>query len=239
MSSDRLLDILSFIARQPNATTPQALAEHLNIPVSSVYRHLSTLKKARFISEGKQKNKITIGAIGLQMANHYLEHTLLIDVVKPDLLRLALKTQETAALMVPSNLQAICVEMVESRQALRCSFMVGKGTPLSQGASAKTLLAFMEEEERFAAVQMLISSQHKQKNLLDELLRIQKEGYCVSQGEVDQGIWGVSVPIFHKKKLQGVVTTMSPETRIETRENLLIDATIHCAASINEYFSLY
>lgn len=239
MSNDRLLEILSYVASQPSAVTPQALAEHLGIPVSSVYRHIAVLKKWRFIAEGKQKNKLAIGAIGLQMAQHYLDHALLIDIAKPDLMRLALKTQETVALMVASNTQAICVEMIESRQALRCSFMVGKGTPLIQGASAKALLAFMDEKERESVIHTLIKSKHQQRKLFDEIVDIQTQGFATSQGEVDHGIWGVSVPILLKGKLQGVVTTMSPELRISGKEPLLIDATKACANSINDYFSLY
>ncbi len=239
MSSERLLQILSYLSTTENVASSQEIADELNIPLSTLYRHLHLLRKWGFIADGEEKNTITIGAIGLQMAERYLQHSLLIEISRPDLMQLATKTQETVALMVLSHHQAVCVDMIESRQALRCSFAVGKAQPLHRGASAKALLAFMDEQSRQAVMQHLISETTHKKQLSEQLNIIKNQGFAISRSEVDYGIWGVSVPIFKKNILQGGLSIMAPEMRMTHKENILIEAAVQAASSITEYFNLH
>ncbi|MFC0179327.1 IclR family transcriptional regulator [Thorsellia kenyensis] len=238
MTNNRLLDILSYIACKEGPSSPLMIAKHLNIPVSSVYRYLSVLKKNRFIVDAKEKGGYVLGAIALQMANNFSQNNGLLDIAKPEMLRLSVKTKETVALMVPCKLQAICVELVESQHALRCSFSVGKGTPLNKGATAKTLLAFMDKQEALQAIKYNQNSLDDVSVFLAELRSVKKQGFGTSQGEVDEGIWGISAPIINKNRLLGVITTMCPAMRAEGREADLIEATRSCTKSIMEYLTL-
>ncbi|MWT41790.1 IclR family transcriptional regulator, partial [Escherichia coli] len=54
------------------------------------------------------------------------------------------------------------------------------------------------------------------------------------EGEVDPGVWGVSVPVFRLPgHALGSITLMAPATRVRGKEQRLIDMTVAAAASIS------
>lgn len=237
-STDRILSVLAFVVSAAKPVSPQDIATGLDLPISTVYRLLSHLKTWGFITDSTQKSRYTAGAVSLQMSQQFMTHSFLFDAARPTLQRLASRTQETVALIVSNQYQTICVDMIESPQALRCSFAVGKGQSLVRGASAKTLLAFSHP-----AMQDTILAQHlpnlaEQAELRAQLQRIQTQGYGVSVGELDPGVWGVAAPIMKRKALQGIIAIMAPHSRVMGKEPILIQEVLDCAASINEYVEL-
>ena len=67
-----------------------------------------------------------------------------------------------------------------------------------------------------------------------DVLTVQQEGYAVSEGEVDDGVWGVSAPLFQQKnRAVGVITLMAPTARASPRAPQLIHATVKAATTIS------
>ncbi len=144
---------------------------------------------------------------------------------------------ESIGLLMAVNNQAVCLDMVESRQPLRCSFVKGRGLPLCKGASAKALLAFMDKDRRAAALRHIV-----REKIVDagdiaplelDLSAIAQRGYCTTDSEVDEGVWGVSAPIFQQGGSAAVITLMAPTTRTRNRERSFIDMTVTVASRIS------
>lgn len=237
-STDRILSVLAFVVSASKPVSPQDIAAGLDLPISTVYRLLSHLKTWGFISDSTQKSRYSAGAVGLQMSQQFMEHSFLFDAARPALQRLASRSQETVALIVSNQYQTICVDMIESPQALRCSFSVGKGQSLTRGASAKTLLAFSTPAIQQAILAKHLPNPAEQVDLNQQLARIKAQGYGVSVGELDPGVWGVAAPILKRKALQGIIAIMAPHSRVMGKEPILIQEALNCAASINEYVEL-
>jgi DNA-binding IclR family transcriptional regulator len=128
--------------------------------------------------------------------------------------------------------------MVESQQPLRCSFVKGRGLPLCKGASAKALLAFMPREDQMAVLRRLqqekLITAEERAGLGKELARIQKQGYATTDSEVDDGVWGISAPVFQQAShAAAVVTLMAPNTRIKNRTQSFTDMTVRVASRIS------
>jgi DNA-binding IclR family transcriptional regulator len=125
--------------------------------------------------------------------------------------------------------------MVDSTQALRCSFEKGRSVPLRAGASAKCLLAHVASATRNAILDLHYGAgTPKREAALAELEDIVKAGYAVSTGEVDDGVWGVSVPVFgSSRQAAGAITLMAPILRAHGQEAALTGMAVVAAARIS------
>jgi DNA-binding IclR family transcriptional regulator len=142
-------------------------------------------------------------------------------------------------LIVAVNDRAICVEMVDSEQSLRCSFEKGRSVPLRAGASAKCLLAHLPDSAREALLAVQHPEPAQRQAAAAELAAIRQAGYAMTAGEVDPGVWGVSAPLFGPgRRAVGAITLMAPVMRAEGQESALADMTVVAAARISRGLAL-
>jgi DNA-binding IclR family transcriptional regulator len=238
-AGERSLLLLSVIARHGKPITVRQLKESTKLPQSTLYRHLLPLKKWGLVQE--QNNLYAPGPLSVQLAWGFDHTSYLLSNSQVEMQKLALLCGESVGLMVAVNNQVICLDMVESQQSLRCSFSKGRSQPLLRGASAKALLAHLPELVANDVIAGQLSGQAKaEQRLREELAKIRTQGYAVSEGEVDMGVWGVSVPIFSKPDhMVGCITLMAPATRADGRQQELTLATTRTASAISERLKLY
>lgn len=231
-SVDRVLAVLATLAQHGSALTASELVRKTGLSQSTLYRQLAALKRWGFVLE--EEGRYAPGplslqlALGFDMASHLVQHA------RPDMLALAQQSQESVGLIVAVNGQAICLDMIDSRQALRCSFEKGRSVPLQKGASAKCLMAHLPEGALSALLATSRENPGQQTQVLAELGAIRKAGFVVSNGEVDPGVWGVSVPLFGPaKRALGALTVMAPSVRVQGKHSPLIQMTVVAAARIS------
>jgi DNA-binding IclR family transcriptional regulator len=225
---DRALVVLATLARHGGALTAIELMAKTGLSQSTLYRQLATLKRWGFVLEAE--GRYAPGPLSLQLALGFDLASHLAQQARPDMLALAQQSQESVGLIVAVNGQAVCIDMVESRQALRCSFEKGRSVPLQKGASAKCLLAHLSP----SALNATLAATSPSSADLAELAAIRKCGYAVSTGEVDAGVWGISAPLFGAdKRAVGALTLMAPSVRVPSQQSPLIQMTVVAAARIS------
>lgn len=231
--ADRVLFVLATLARQGRPMNARELAEQTGLAQSTLYRQIALLKQWGIVAE--IDGRYAPGPVCLQLAVAFDQSSHLVHEARIPMAKLAAQTGESVGLIVAVKDQAVCLEMVESPQSLRCSFEKGRGVPLLHGASAKSLLAFMPPmTSRQIVADLLAVTPDAQSALFEALSRIRKQGFAVSESEVDPGVWGVSAPLFRQPgKALGTLTLMAPATRAHARAQVLIDATIACARQIS------
>ncbi|MHB8947999.1 MAG: IclR family transcriptional regulator [Rhodoferax sp.] len=236
---DRALVVLATLAQQGRAMTALELMDKTELSQSTLYRQLATLKRWGFVLE--LEGRYAPGPLSLQLALGFDMASHLVQCARADMIVLAQQSQESVGLVVAVNGQAICIDMIESRQALRCSFEKGRSVPLQKGASAKCLLAHLPGGAMGAPLvgNENDTDQH-QSGVLAELSAIRKVGFVVSDGEVDPGVWGVSAPLFGPgKRALGVLTLMAPSVRVHGKHSPLIQMTVMTAARISRSLSTH
>lgn len=236
--ADRVLFVLAALARHGEPIAVRELCERTGLPRSTLYRQLALLKRWGFVLEAD--GCYAPGPISLQLALGFDLTSHLVREAHDDMQWLAQQSGESVGLVVAVQDQAVCLEMVESRQSLRCSFEKGRGVPLRAGASAKSLLAFMDEAACRRVVRALPDmADEDAARLLAELAAIREAGYAVSEGEVDDGVWGISAPVFrrrdgrHRRESAGSITLMAPASRRHGRETQLIEMALAAAQRIS------
>ena len=234
--AERVLFVLATLARLERSVSMNELVTETGLAKSTLYRQLSLLKRWGFVVDGN--SGYAPGPMCLPLAWGFDQSSYLVQEAHKDLEQLSKSSGESIGLLVAANNQAVCVDMIESHQPLRCSFVKGRGLPLCRGASAKALLAFMPHERQVATLRRLqqervITSQERAE-LAKHLTSIQAQGYACSDSEVDAGVWGISAPIFRQAaQAAAVITLMVPTTRISQRKQSLTDMTMQVASRIS------
>ena len=126
-SSDRLLQTLQLVAASPQPLSAKDMAQQLALPPSTLYRQLTHLSQWGLLQAGAD-GAYHAGPLGLQLAMGFQRHNTLAAQARPEMQRLARLSNETVALMVATRQQVICIEMMESQQALRCAFAAGRAS---------------------------------------------------------------------------------------------------------------
>ena len=115
---------------------------------------------------------------------------------------LAAETGETVLLTTLNHARnrSMCLERVESHNALRLSIEPGRQTPLHAGASQKALLAWMRRAEIEAVIdqgleRLCDATITDPDALREELEAIRKRGWATSYEETNVGLSGVAITL--------------------------------------------
>ena len=215
------------------------LMQKTGLARSTLYRQLGRLKDWGFVSEVDAC--YAPGPLSLQLALGFDVASNVMRAARPEMEALSRQSHESVGLIVAVNDRAVCLDMVESQHALRCSFEKGRGVPLRAGASAKCLLAHLPQAQRHALLDVFHpndSDSARWQEADAELAAIRQAGCAVSAGEVDAGVWGVSAPVFAAPRVAvGAITLMAPISRVTGQAEAWTRMTVVAAAGISRLLS--
>jgi DNA-binding IclR family transcriptional regulator len=204
------------------------LAERLDLPLSSVYRYLRTLRAHGFTEESEGGASIP----GPRLEGHGAELSTrrLSTLAQPCVVELAAATGETVVLTVRRGLRAICLAEVESIHPIRLMFRAGQLLPLHAGAGQRVLLAFAPEAVIRAVLDGELTAYTRNTPTRAELHRtlpkVRKYLLAVSRSEYTDGAFAMAVPVFRNSQLvcsitvAGPVKRCTPEWQLTTRRHL-------------------
>lgn len=224
MTANKVLNILTLFTMDNRSMKVEEISKQLNIPTSSVYRHIRVLKEHGYLIEDNYGN-YRLGYKFLELANIVRSDISLTSIAKPHMDRLTTKFRETTILNVVSGLNAVCLTTsVIDNAAIKVSSAEGKVMPLFGGASAKALLAFQGEAvvnkifENNMIRSYTDSTIVDRDHLMKDLLEVKKKGYSVSLGELDEGVKAYGFPISNSRgEVIASLTIAGPDFRMRFR----------------------
>ena len=198
-TAENVLDVLLlFDATRPELTADE-IGRLIGAPRSTTYRYIRTLR-AKGLLERTERDSLRLGPRMMQFSAALRQQRDVGSIALPHMEALARETRETVLLTRRSNQYAVCVERVEGSHAVRITFDRGHIQPLHAGASSKILLAHVPPERLEAYLLLPLhaytaATVTDMATLQDQLAQIRAQGYCVTEGEVDEGAVAVAVPI--------------------------------------------
>jgi DNA-binding IclR family transcriptional regulator len=193
----RVLDL--FTIERPSWSVTE-IARELEMPTPTTHRIVRALEAHSYLARVGSRYRLGFAAIDLgRRATASVDLRALLGGV---LRKLARTTGETALLTVydESHHGSLCVDRIETTHSLRLTIEIGRVTPIHAGASAKALLAFLDE----AVIEEVLSHHLEQlapgtetdpKRLRKELEAIRARGWASSYEENNVGAWGLAAPI--------------------------------------------
>ena len=198
---ERGLEILEHVARSRNGLSADELATAVGLHRSSVYRYLNSLSEKRYLRKTSQ-GVFTCGPGVLELAGVVLERMELRSVAKPFLVELCERTNATVHLCRLDGPDVVYLDKIETERSLPIHSRIGGRAPAYCTGVGKALLGF-SSPERVTRVLAQTSFQAFTPNtvrdvgsLRQQLLEARERGYALDQGEHEEGIHCVAVPVF-------------------------------------------
>jgi DNA-binding IclR family transcriptional regulator len=237
---DRVVALLTALSESVEVA-PIELAERCDLPPSTTYRLLADLEHHGFVTRAGRRGT-TLGLWILELARS-VEERLESEVVEPArevMEALAERFGETAILTAPGGTHAMCLASCESdRHAMRLSYDRWRTAPMHLGASGKVLLAHLDDAhaERILSAPPPPPSGRAQ---IDEAtLRVQiaatrRDGYLVTDGELDDGATAVAAPVLDPRgRPVAGVSVAGPTARVRSALDAIVPAVVAGAAQVS------
>jgi DNA-binding IclR family transcriptional regulator len=248
-SVQRAMALLGAFLEPPHQFGVSELSRMLAQTKNQTFRLLQTLTDEGAVVMDVDTKKYSLGYRLLELGVMAQKGSPLTIAVSPVMDRLAEDSGETIVLTVLADeTTAICIDKRESSQALQISARVGHRIPLHAGAGSKALLAHSSQEfvERFLARAQPLR-RHATKTITDpdalhtELALIRKQGYSVSDDDLDEGACSVAAPLHdHRGEVVASISVASPKTRFTPEDfdrncRLVLEAAAYASNRLKGY----
>lgn len=212
-SVERALEILECFLDQDELILLE-ISERTGLSGSTVLRILSALQEHDFIIKNPINKSYRLGKKIQWLAERMPgeNHDELRETAYPFMKEMNERYNEDVRLFVPQGNSKLCIESVESQRELRQVVQVGTRHDLVRGAAGKIILAYMSETER----KKLIPDTRK----WDTLDEVKNQGYALSNGEREEGLFGLAVPVFGENGELAAAASISGPTVRFNNENL-------------------
>ena len=204
---ERACDVLRLFTPQKPRWTISALARHLNLPKSGVFRLVKTFERKHFLQSGEESYEYELGSGIWELTGAVFgKRERLVEKVSPYLRDLNKTTGLLVSLRVLENEQMVIVDRVEGTDPVKVIFPVGTHQPLNHGAPGKLLLAyhyptdstrFHELISRGKLPKLTERTLMDRRRLEEELNKIRRLGYATSNGEAIRGTIGIAAPVWN------------------------------------------
>lgn len=242
-TADRVIEILLLFSYEKPAWTALELAQKMDMPRSTVYRYLGSLKNSQLILE-EGDGSFRLGPKIQVLANVGRSTTSYIAVAREEMLKLSERFNETLLFNELVDFDIATLERIESRQRIRLTSTRGSLLPWPATASAKLFLAHVSADK--LSQFWSLSRPHAFTNrtivnkddLLSELKEIATQGYSYSDEERDEGVVGVAVPIITASEVKHCLSIVAPKFRVSTHAlDEMRDALIETATIIAKHYT--
>ena len=210
----------SFTADEPELGLTE-LAGRVGLHKSTVHRFMVNLEAGGFVERSPRSGRFRLGLRVLELGGLVMQRMNLWEEALPFLEDLVGDTGETVHLAVLEDGEAIYIERVEARRALRINAAVGTGYPAHATNLGKVLLADLPT----SAVSKIVDKRGLARftpntittriDLDAELERIREQGFGIDDEEYDEGLRCIGAPVFdHSGRAIAALGIGGPANRV-------------------------
>ena len=245
-TTDKALAVLHLFSEEEPQWSVEAAAERLGLPSSTVYRYFRSLAGAGLIvAFGAGRYVIGPGVIELDRMARRTDPLILAAQGTMDRLSGSAPPDHFVLLSRLYHRQVMCVDdRRQGRPFVKVSYERGRPMPLYTGSVSKVILAnlsartlaryFSKDAEEIEAAGLPAQFDEFRK----ELRKIRRAGFCISWGEVDPGVIGISAPILSSDEdaLASVTLVLADEPGNSRCPSTFAPSIMDAAREISEIF---
>ena len=241
-SADRVLDIFEHLSQFPEGLTAKEISDDLGWAGSSTIGLLKTLSEREYLSVDKKKRY----SLGPKLISLGMMAVSMLDICKiaEPILQDTMKTvEETVFLAILSGSELIYIAKVNSKRTISTNVNVGMRKPLYCTGLGKALLAFMDKDKSDKIMDKIqfetftentVANKEELKQQLDEF---RKQSYAVDNGEIEEELWCVAVPIFNAKgEVIAAMSSAGPKSRMIAKHDLVVNTLKAASSQISRKF---
>lgn len=195
----RGLQVIEAMGQGPSRQTLAEIAEAVELPRTAVRRFLLTLIDQTFVRTDSKRYWLTPRVLRLGLS--YLSSLPYWREAQPALEELSAKAKQSCALSVLDGDEIVYIQRQHAKRILLMSPSLGTRLPAHAVSMGRVLLAGLPDEQldeylRNATFKRRTSSTITDaKRLRTEILKVRDQGYAWVDGELDESICGLAVPV--------------------------------------------
>ena len=229
----RVLDLLSLLSGKPDGMSLSDLSLAMSVPKSTFLDTLRGLCELHFLVH--EDGRYRLGSAAYQFASRLISSWSAPEMVRTEVKALARVTAESVGFAIADWEigQAIYMEAVNSRQAVRYAMQAGLRAPLYASAAGRVLLAYASPRRLDAYLAganlrpLTGSTRTDPEAIRQNLAEIREQGYCASFAELLDDTAAISVPIFGPdRQTVGAMMVAAPLDRMKRNYDDLLAAVI-------------
>jgi len=199
-SVERALNMLDLLAKWGEGGVTELAAE-LDVHKSTVFRLLGALESRGYVDQTEDRGKYRLGFGLVRLAGAVSGRMDITKQARPVTERLTHEIGETVNVAVLNDDSAVNIDQALGPAAVSALNWVGQRTPLHATSSGKVLLAHVDPEERTRLIGATGLDRFTARTItsadqLDtELQTIIDRGYATTQGEYEEGLNAIAVPV--------------------------------------------
>jgi IclR family pca regulon transcriptional regulator len=198
----RGLSVIEALGRGMGRQTLAQVAEEVKLPRTAVRRFLLTLIELSFVATDGKSYWLTPRVLRLGLS--YLSSLPYWREAQPALEELCSRVRQSCALSVLDGEELVYVQRQHAKRILPMSPTLGSRLPAHAVSMGRILLAGLPDGDlddylKHATFKRLTSATvTDRRQLRKELLKIREQGYAWVDGELDESICGLAVPVRDK-----------------------------------------
>ncbi len=220
-SVERALELFEMVARADGEVGTRDLSEASGLPIATVHRLIQVLVKKGYARRNSDSRRYSLGHRAFELVFHIREEGAFRREAQPYLRELVALTSETANLATLEGNQITYVAQVEAPRMVRMFTAVGNRVPAHACAAGKALVAYLSEDRREAFLLRSPLTRYTANTITDrerlrhELSKIRNQGYALDEGEYEEGVRCVAVPLLNSQQAPVASLSVSgPSSRI-------------------------
>ena len=239
-------ELLALFDRDHAEWGVREVAAQLKMAKSSTHDLMASLAKLGFLNK-TEENRYRLGWRLVTLSETLLATTELRKEAHPVMEDLAAQYQETIHLAVLDDTQAVYVDKLEGRQAVRVE-LTSLGARLYAHCSAlgKVLLAYSSEEEAKRIIQATGLPRFTPNTITDEaellhtLAKVRKQGYAYDLEEILPDLCCVGAPIYnHTGQVVAAISMSIPAFRFRRSQTVYREGVMRAARAISKRLGFY
>jgi DNA-binding IclR family transcriptional regulator len=219
---ERALKILIVLAESGMPLTLTQIRDKTGLNISTAHRLLHTLMNDGFINQDKDSGKYFLGLRTFEVGHAALYSMDIRTTARPFLQELVDRCNETANLGILDQNEVVYIDQIESLNMIKIFARVGSRGPAHCTGAGKALLAQMSDREldRFLTQKTPLKAFTEATicepaRLREEMGRIRKNGYALDNGELEDGVRCVAVPVWDfENKAIAAISVSGPDSRL-------------------------
>lgn len=221
-SIERALDLLECLAHTSDWMGISELSIATGQPVGTVHRLLMTLMAREYVTRDSRTRRYALGPAFRTLASIALQTPNWSELASPYLRELVEISGETANLTVLERDRAVYVAQAQPSRVVRMFTELGNRVPLYNTACGKVLLAHQPERVLNTFLDEAVMVAYTSRTITDpgclreHLIAVRQQGYAIDNGEQEEGVHCISVPVIGSgEKIVAAISISGPSSRID------------------------
>jgi DNA-binding IclR family transcriptional regulator len=195
---DKGLDILELLVGRPEGLTLKQIAEALGRTPNEIFRMLTYLHRRAYLERHDPGGVYRLSLKLFELSHRFPPTERLLEVAIPAMRQLADQIEQSCHLSVLHEEGILVIGQIESPAKWRFSVKLGATFPLTQTASGRVLLAFLDPDQRELRLKQRaaeLTAERASKTLSTQLEAIRKRGFEQVTHETLEGVTDLSCPV--------------------------------------------